>query len=432
MSQSTIGTGGFGVQVMPHFVAPDPNLIASHPELINAGILSSFQVASEADKLKAFKAQQDEISQLRQDRIGAISAGYKAAQAKGLADQSYIPAKNQLDLSKISGETAVQPFTNQLNLGDITNKLNQQPTQQAISNAALANDAATQGDVLTAQSDTRARAAAVAGNALDSVDQQFANEKAKLDADYQDTNLRLQNAPQTAANAMALSQAHAQYFQGLADMQKQHAEYFKMRAANPSSPAAQNLQMAREASSLRKDMTSMLKDPIDRTMKDANGNLVPMSLGAYRAMRNLPDGSPNPDFKVDPVAEASLHEVDAMASRINQLHSGQATGTDAGAPPVTVGLPGSAGATGPGSVQAGTAEPTASSAGLTANDIPVIDVSMLPPDLAEQWQALQDNPSDPNGPALINVVTRLLQQQPQEQSISTPPDEASQENPAPQ
>jgi hypothetical protein len=73
-----IQTRGFGANVMPQFVAANPELVAFNPNAVTGGVLSTIQIADMLAKRKAFLQQQAELEATRDSRLGAENARNQA------------------------------------------------------------------------------------------------------------------------------------------------------------------------------------------------------------------------------------------------------------------------------------------------------------------------------------------------------------------
>lgn len=136
---------------MPRAALVNPQYAIPDPSAVSKGLEQSFQVATDAEKLRALKALNDEVEQLREDRINAARLGYQAGAAKSQRTIATEPGETQVDLGRISSQLALQPgalandLTRQaIDSGQLRFDAKVQPTRLGMAESALGADAAAQ------------------------------------------------------------------------------------------------------------------------------------------------------------------------------------------------------------------------------------------------------------------------------------------------
>jgi hypothetical protein len=105
---SPINTGGFGVDVLPHFTAPDPSLVAGYNSTPAVqGLLSSLDVAQQKQTLKDKIAQASYLANIRPSEEGATIAGNNLQAGQSTYLQGLGPAQS-LAMQKLGPQTTTK------------------------------------------------------------------------------------------------------------------------------------------------------------------------------------------------------------------------------------------------------------------------------------------------------------------------------------
>ncbi len=404
---------------MPTYAPIDPRLSTIDPQALNNGILSAFNVATEDEKLKAFKLQNDELNQLREDRIAAAHADLKNKMGSSLAAMQVRPGATAITLGNQTHDLALQPGVLALDTRQQANDIGQQPTKLAMSNADLTQRAALQPQALQTTANEQQVAAELAAQKVDQLDPVLATnaaqtELARVQAEQaladqpqnHDLQLRLQNAK------VAESEAKTRLDDANAKLATQHGDYFAHRASLP--PTVRD-QTATQLRALESSITTELKRPLANGMSVAEYAAKVherpsfLSEAVHAIFGGVPAG-PDHDEEGDK-ALISIHELEqqkqdvlleAAAMRQNARSAREAQKPAAFAPVV---YPPAAPSQ---SIYDTQAQPA---------DIPhytLAQTSRLPVDLQDAWSELQDNPNDPSGPKLVAIIDNYLKNLPPE------------------
>lgn len=165
-----IQTRGFGVDVMPHYTPVDPGLVAFNPSALTNGVLEQFKVANEAEKLKAFQMQQDELNQLRQERIATAHAKLQNEAGQAQSETVLRGPTTQNALYGLETQSQLQPGARTLALTGQGFDIQQLPVKRQLESDILATNAAAQPDKSVATLNTAATEAAKSEGALGRVD----------------------------------------------------------------------------------------------------------------------------------------------------------------------------------------------------------------------------------------------------------------------
>lgn len=191
---SGIQTGGFNPTVMPTYTPVNPGLVAFNPDALNNGILSAFKVATEDEKLKAFKMQNDELAQLREDRL---TAAHAKLQNEAGVDQSAMtlrPLQTGNALAGLQLTSDLQPGVRQMALTGQGFDIADQAVKRPMQSSVLATEAAAQPDKNVATLNDAALAAEKSSSNLDNaatasdtarIQAELANDQAYFDQQTQ-------------------------------------------------------------------------------------------------------------------------------------------------------------------------------------------------------------------------------------------------------
>lgn len=328
----------------PVYSPIDPRLTTINPEAIADGMLKSFEVATAGEKLQAFKAQNEEIANLRADREAQAHATLQNQTGSALAAMQLRPQQtaNQAYGDKTIG--MMQPLDRDLQFNQKLFDVGQQGLLQ--NTQAQVNQATnqSQGSRSEAMLNDAATAAARSGGALHRVDQEnlIASDTADLNAS--DVAFKLQQQADTqklAAAALADQLANAKTDKDRARLQSQYAlELTKSQIAENNAKAA-------------KDNAYAVNGPrAEDLTKEVNGLLIneskildqplPSGVKVKEYIRRLQE---DPLMTPDPAGQQAIEQLRGLrvlradslkkASDLNTKKNVDAQAAAAG-PPVTV------------------------------------------------------------------------------------------------
>lgn len=414
-----INTGGFGVDVMPRYTPVDPTMVALNPANVTKGLQDAFSVATDAEKLKALKALNDEVAQLREDRVNAHRLGYQQAAADSLKRIQLAPLETTAETGKLTGQIKLQP-------GDLSNALTRQqiesgqlgfdsrmqPTVLNTKEQQIVTDNALQGDKSVADLNN---AAVVANQSSTNLDLQSTREEIaamQAAADLQAAQLRYKNDPSNAQYAQDLMKARATLANASAAHANAAAALADAKAKNGGRAAMTPAQMEEQIRRQGRDLTGYIKSLNSEAVAYDEASQRPISLGTYLVMSRNNDGSVKDGYK--PGEDSYNAKAEALAGEVTraegQLRAMHATAPASSYVPKAITYPGAA-VTAPISTNAtpvdsvGSEQPdTNSTPDETAS--PAIDVSYLTPEQQDAYFWATD-PANSDDPRSAEILSRL-------------------------
>jgi hypothetical protein len=419
-----IETGGYRPDV--HLAVPDTNFVQPDVQAVNKGLLSQFELASDAEKAKAFKMMWEENQALHDERHNAaklklIDDAQKLQAAmqlrpqktanEGFTDQTtallnpgargLALGQQGLDVGNMAFNTRMQPIQQDTRASIIQNENDVQPTLNttALDRAALEGDkvsgqlhnVGTENDTAAYQAETANQAAQFANSTQD-MTQKIALEK--LQSEYANAKTDIERA--NVLERLKVLQAQA----GIKKTEGEAIYYGGRNDAVANKPSRD--QTFAQLDRLEKLQTAELNRAID-----ASGT----TLGAYRDQKRL-----NPGMTPNPIAEAGLQRLahfdelqseviaESQARRDEEKQNRNAKANPP-APPVAVRF-NPITPQGPGAINPMTydQQPTPRIGGGGAGARP-LDTSSLTPVQLQAYQWALSNPNDPRSGQILEKLS---------------------------
>lgn len=329
-----INTGGFTVSEMPRLGQVDPRITATDPYAFSTGLQKAFSVASDEEKYKSLVALNDEVAQLRNDRMAAASMGYKAGVAKSQKEIALAPVQTTADLGDLTkrialspGDTANALTRQQLETGTLGFNKQMQPTQQATAKIGMES-------ALEVAPNNATNALNDSANAVRSSDRKFdnqdsADEIAQLESSNKLNDLR-DYATQHPLDEQAKRDYQAAQIANLTAQSHMHDAYAAARLAGrpikATDPIARDKILQASIASHRQEYRDKMNDKIG-VMSDGK---TPMQLSTYFSQSRAGDGSINDGYKPGQPnwnwhAEQLLHDAKSDTDAIKYLNSALST-----------------------------------------------------------------------------------------------------------
>lgn len=342
---------------MPRWTPPNPALLTPDYGQIKKGILDAFQVASEQQKLEAFRHQQEELDALRADRIASARAKYHgdvrneseqtdtssgrvgSENARNLSAIRIAPVQTEATLADLSTKLALAPGDRTMRLADQESSIEALPDARTSKLNRAATDAASSDYALASVDDAGSAAIAnaklgrsKAEHGLATEDDREALDSAKL----QDELLNAQTDTDLARVASKLKNALTQ----------SQIDENKARSAF-------NLGTGRQTGTAPRDRTLSEIAMLDRSIDTASKRMLPSGMTVQAYMEQRDPSEPDTLNQDGEAAIQTIHQLhaekddtmrQALENRRSARAASRAQSLGVADTPVEIKLPGAAAA----------------------------------------------------------------------------------------